>query len=66
MEIVCPLRTHDREKLRAWLEQNTNHPGWEVDSYLGSQGSVATVNGQTVLRYAIFRYTDPPPTREGG
>lgn len=55
---LCPLNTYDREKLVQWIHQNCWEDGWEIDAYIGSQGSVTRVDDGTLLRYKVFRYID--------
>lgn len=40
-EVECPMPSHSgRDALRQWLLDNCQEDGWELDAYLGSQGSV--------------------------
>ena len=56
--VDCPLNTYDRNELMAWLIDNAQEPGWTLDAYLGSQGSISTTlsgNGRT-LRYRVYKF----------
>jgi len=56
--IECPLDTYDRDHLSAWLIDNAQEPGWTLDAYLVSQGSISTTlsgNGRT-LRYRVYKF----------
>lgn len=58
--IECPLDTYDRDHLSAWLIDNAQEPGWTLDAYLGSQGSISTTlsgNGRT-LRYRVYKFVN--------
>lgn len=62
--VDCPLKTYDTNELRAWLIDNAQEPGWTLDAYLGSQGSISTPlsgNGRT-LRYRVYKFV--PVTQE--
>lgn len=60
-EIVCPLKTYDRERQEQWLVDNAQEPGWILNSYLRSRASVTTnKNGQTVLHYSVVKYVELP------
>ena len=62
--VDCPLNTYDRDELRAWLIDNAQEPGWTLDAYLGSQGSISTPpsgNGRT-LRYLVYKFV--PVTKD--
>ena len=50
------IPSHSRDELRAWLQENRQEDGWIIDSYLGSQNSVTRDQGETVLRYSVFKY----------
>lgn len=64
----CPLDTHKREELEAWLLANCQEEGWIINSYLNSQGSVQRVSEKwdaekyahrfkhTLLNYQVFKY----------
>jgi hypothetical protein len=56
--VICPLDTYDKGRLRAWLEESCQEDGWEIDSYLGSQGSVSHTSEGTRLHYAVYRYEE--------
>lgn len=48
----------DRAFLSAWLLENRQEKGWSINSYLGSQGSITSTDGGTLLRYAVYKYVD--------
>lgn len=56
--IVCPLDAYNKDKLEEWLKENAQEEGWLLNSYLGSQGSVSTRDGVTILRYSVTKYVD--------
>ncbi len=58
--IKCPLRGHGREPLKKWLIDNCQEDGWELDPYLGSQGSVTFLVGEDgcMLNYRVQRWED--------
>lgn len=57
--VECPLDTHDRVKLRDWLEQNCQEDGWFLDSFLGAQSSVGrSKDGGVQLNYRVYRYVE--------
>jgi len=57
-KVVCPLNTHDKKVLEAWLRENAQEDGWLVSTNLGWQTSVSYVDGATVLRYSVTKYVD--------
>lgn len=60
--VLCPLKSYDRDKLEGWLKEQ-QEPGWIVDSYLGSQGSMTRplMEEGTFLHYRVFKYVDKDP-----
>jgi hypothetical protein len=56
--VVCPLDTHEKEVLRAWVQEHCQEPGWQLSAYLGSQTSVAYNHADrtNTLRYSVYRY----------
>ena len=55
--IVYPHQNeYRREVLEQWLERNAKEEGWEVNAYLGSQSSVQTKDGKTVLYYSVTKF----------
>jgi len=59
---VCPEKFWSREEQEAWLVENCQEEGWILDSHLGSQSSVVHKDGQTVLRYSVFKFVDEQET----
>jgi hypothetical protein len=56
-QIVCPLKTYDKEILVAWLEDHAQEDGWILNTYLGSQNSISrNKDGETVLNYSVTKY----------
>lgn len=45
-----------REDMSQWLEDNCQEKGWILDTYLGSQGSVAIRDGKTILHYSVMKW----------
>lgn len=58
-QVVCPLKTYDRAELAKWLAENCQEPGWLLDTYLGAQNSVVTVDGKTILNYSVRKFIEP-------
>jgi len=56
--ITCPIESHDKKALTQWLIDNCQEDGWQLDSYLGSQGSVVYKDGVTVLNYSVTKYVE--------
>lgn len=56
--VVCPLTTYKKEELRDWLLANCQEEGWFIDGYLNSQTSTKSVEGGTLLNYAVFKYVE--------
>jgi len=56
--IECPLTTYDREKLSEWLRANAQEEGWLVSAHLGSQGSIDSRDGKTILNYSVTKYVE--------
>jgi len=56
-KIECPIQ-YGKEKQEQWLEQNAQEPGWILNPNLGSQQSVNTVNGKTILRYSVYKFEE--------
>lgn len=57
---VCPLNTYDKDALRQWLKDNCQEPGWMLDDYIDSQGSVTWGKDNATIRYRVYRYEAPP------
>lgn len=47
---------HANEALADWIRENHGREGWFVDGYLGSQSSIAYVEGGKKLRFRYYRY----------
>jgi len=56
--VVCPLNTYKKEEIRQWMADHCQEEGWVVDDYLGSQNSVKSVDGGTLLKYAVTKYVE--------
>lgn len=56
--VECPLDTYDKAKLQQWLVDNCQEDGWELNTYLGSQGSIGRKGGVRTLNYSVYRYED--------
>jgi len=55
--VACPLTTHERAPLRAWVVEHCQEPGWRVSCRLDTQGSVQrSPCGGQLLRYTVYRY----------
>lgn len=63
--IECPLDTYDRKALEDWLKEHGKEEGWTVDTYLGSQGSVARQGEKIILNYAVYRFEQAAASSEG-
>ena len=58
--VVYPGNTfEDRGRQEAFIMNNCQEEGWTVQATLGSQGSVKTVEGNTVLTYSVVKYVAP-------
>jgi len=57
-KIICPIETYDRGILQSWLKENAKEEGWLIDSYLGSQSSVARDGDKTILNYCVHKYVN--------
>ena len=55
-EVVCPLKSYDRNELSKWLRDNAQEDGWLVSSYLGSQNAIHQTPQGTLLRYSVTKY----------
>lgn len=57
--VVCPLGGYDKKVFQQWLIDNCQESGWELDSYLGSQSSMAVNDkGERVLNYSVTKYVE--------
>lgn len=56
--VVCPLTTYKREQSQDWLLANCQEEGWFIDGYLNSQTSTKSVEGGTLLNYAVFKFVE--------
>ena len=56
---LSPLESYSREAQEAWLQENCQEDGWILDSHLGSQSSIIRADGETTLRYFVYRYVGP-------
>lgn len=58
--VVYPGNTYDdRSKQEAFIMENCQEEGWTVQATLRSQGSIKTVEGNTVLTYSVIKYVAP-------
>jgi hypothetical protein len=57
-QVMCPLKTYDRDELGKWLDEHCQEEGWLIDTYLGSQNSTKSVDDGTLLNYSVFKYID--------
>lgn len=57
-ETFCPLKPLNKDELRQWLLDNRQEEGWEIDAYLGSQGSVTHCESGCILRYRVKKWVD--------
>jgi hypothetical protein len=55
-EAMCPDLGFDKQRYLTWLAENAAEPGWEIDYYLGSQGSIARNGDAVTLNYTVRRY----------
>lgn len=51
---------HKREFMQNWLLENAQEPGWQINSYLGSQSSITRDHdtGIYYLNYSVFKFVD--------
>lgn len=55
--VVCPIGGYDKKVFQQWMIDNCQEEGWELDSYLGSQSSMALNDkGERVLNYSVTKY----------
>lgn len=48
---------YDRAFMEEWLVNNYKEPGWEVNPYLGSQGSIRRASdGNKYLYFSVYKY----------
>lgn len=64
----APRLPHDHDAIGKWLLDNCQEPGWSVDPYVNSQGSIRHDGDKTFLRYHVYKYVDieeegAPPER---
>lgn len=45
-------------RLQQYLLRHCQRPGWEIDTYLGSQDSVSGSSDEPTLRFRYFRYVE--------
>lgn len=57
-QVLCPLEDYKTEVLSQWLIDHCQEEGWTLDTYLGSQKSVKSVDGGKLLNYAVIKYVD--------
>lgn len=58
-QILCPLKSLNKQALSDWLMANASEDGWHIDRYLGSQGSIRETDEGTLLSYTVRRYLEP-------
>jgi hypothetical protein len=54
--IYAPIKTYDKDKLQAWMKENCQEEGWEIDYYIGSQSSLRSVDDLTQINYRVYKY----------
>lgn len=54
--VVAPRMGYDRNDMKKWLNENCQEEGWIINDYLGSQGSIQSVDEGTLLRYWVYKY----------
>ncbi|MBD8531512.1 MULTISPECIES: hypothetical protein [unclassified Massilia] len=54
--IECPLDIFNKDEIVAWLGENGKEEGWTVNTYLGSQGSIARRGDKTIINYSVYRF----------
>lgn len=48
---------YGRELYENWLKENYKEDGWNVSTYLGSQGSISvSKNGVRTLKFRVYKY----------
>ncbi len=58
IEVLGEAKIYKRDNLRAWLRENAQEPGWILDDYLGTQGSVLYRDGKVLLNYRVYKFVD--------
>lgn len=57
-QVICPLKSYDKDELGAWLTENCQEEGWLLSTYLGSQSSTKSVDNGTLLNYSVCKWID--------
>jgi hypothetical protein len=56
---IAPDLGYDRQKYAAWLTENAQEEGWMLNTYLGSQSSIAAQkDGTQLLHYSVTKYVE--------
>ncbi|MGL4232655.1 MAG: hypothetical protein ACRCWJ_14925 [Casimicrobium sp.] len=63
-EVFCPLTTYDKKALSRWLIENAQENEWVLNPYLDSRDSTTSVDGGTILRYSVLKYTETPQAEQ--
>lgn len=57
-QVVAPDMGYSKEPYQKWLHENCSEEGWIIDAYLGSRNSTKSVDGGTLLNYAVYKYVE--------
>lgn len=57
----CPDLGLGKEPYQEWLLSNCAEEGWEIDTCLGSQGSISRNGKWVTLNYSVRKYLPPTP-----
>lgn len=52
------FETYDKDILSEWLMNECQEDGWKISPYLGSQGSVQTIDGVKYLNYSVYKFVN--------
>lgn len=57
-QVLCPHKNLYRDDLSKWLSDNCQEEGWVLNTYLGSQTSVKSVDNGQLLNYSVCKWVD--------
>lgn len=57
-QVVCPIKSYDRDLLEQWIVDNCKEDGWLISPGLRSQKSIKSVDNGTLLNYSVCKWID--------
>lgn len=57
-QVVCPIKSYDRDLLEKWIVDNCKEDGWFISQGLRSQKSIKSVDNGTLLNYSVCKWID--------